>query len=185
MSDTGRRTRAGSESIGFFGPLERSGVARGLLLLVVAVVIGVLLLPSATRPGLGTTAASTVTTPTTTPHVKLPISRSTTSTTTASTPVSSVKVLVANGTNSNGAATAVMKLLAGKGFGTLTPVDALTVVPSSEVYAIGGDDAAAQEVAAALGLSASAIQPAATPVPVASDAGATVVVVVGPDLVPS
>jgi len=181
MTDTGHH-EAGNHPSDFFGPLERSGVARGLLLVVVAVVIGALLMPSATRPPLvqAATAASTgATTPTTAPGIKVPSSQA--PTTTAS-PLASVKVLVANGTNTNGAAAAVSSFLSGKGFGTLTPVDALTTVPASEVYPVGGDNAAVQEVLSALGLGASAVQSGATPVPVASTAGANVVVIVGPDL---
>jgi hypothetical protein len=96
---------------------------------------------------------------------------------------STIKVLVANATNTNGAASSVASRLAGKGFSTLTPVNALTVVTASQVYAIGGANAAAaREVAAALGLPASSVEPASQPVPVASAGAAMVVVVVGPDL---
>jgi LytR cell envelope-related transcriptional attenuator len=55
-------------------------------------------------------------------------------------------------------------------------------VASSQVYAVGGAATAAQQVASALGLAASSVEPADMPVPVPSTAGATVVVVVGPDL---
>lgn len=171
----------------FFGPLERSGIVRGALLVVVAVVVGALLMPSATRPPLRTTTAvvgtATTTTPTTAPAKGHPAKGSTSSTTsTTASPASAVHVLVANGTNTNGAATAVSSYLSGKGFDTLAPVSALTVVSASQIYAIGGDSADAQEVAQALGLSASSVEPAAMPIPVPSTAGANVVVVVGPDL---
>jgi len=182
MSESGP-LGAGNHPSDFFGPLERSGTARGLLLVAVAVVGGALLMPSATRPPLKvqtvTAATSRTSAPATTPAVKVP---SSSATTTTGSPLESVQVLVANGTNTNGAATSVTTFLSGKGFGTLTAVDALTTVPSSQVYAVGGDNSAAQEVASALGLSTSAIQSASTPVPVASTAGASVVVIVGPDL---
>jgi hypothetical protein len=91
-------------------------------------------------------------------------------------------VLVANGTNSNGAAGAVSSFLSGKGFATLKAVNALTTVRATQIYPINNAVAAAQEVAAALGLSSSAVQPNSTPVPVSSTTGATVVVIVGPDI---
>lgn len=177
----------------FFGPLERSGAARGWALVIVAVVLGALLMPSATRTslqpaaaastgsttgtqslGASTTAPPTTTTTTTVPH--------TTSTAPASIPASSIRVLVANGTNSNGAASSVTSFLSGKGFATLRPANALTTVHASQVYPINNAVTAAQEVAAALGLPSSSVQPNSTPVPVSSTAGATVVVIVGPDL---
>lgn len=180
MSDTGRAGPAGDDPLDIFGPLERSGVGRGLLLVIGAVIVGALLMPSATRTPLKSTAAAAVTSGTSasvTPPSTVP-----TTTVPASAPTSSVKVLVANGTNTNGAAANVASLLSGKGFATLSPVDALTTVSSTQVYAVGGDAAAAEQVARALGLSASAVQPSSTPVPVSNSGGADVVVVVGPDL---
>ena len=187
MTGAGEDGRAGDELPDMFGPLERSGVVRGWLLVVVAAVVGALLLPSATRASLtGTRAGGGQPAPTTTlpsPAIgstTLPPASSTTQTTTV--PVSSIKVLVANGTNTNGAASTVSSLLSGKGFGTLTPVNALTVVHTSQVYAVAGQLAAAREVVAALGLTDAAIQPSSTPIPVSGVGPATVVVIVGPDL---
>jgi hypothetical protein len=180
MSGTGRAEPAGDDH-DIFGPLERSGAARGVLLVAGAVIVGALLLPSASRPPLRASAVA-ARSGATVPPTTLPSGGAPSTTSPPAVPASSVKVLVANGTNRNGAAGAVTSLLASKGFATLSPVDALTTVPSTQVYAIGGDTAAAIEVASALGLGASAVQPASTPVPVSSSAGATVVVVVGPDL---
>lgn len=185
MSDTGRAGPAGDDPLDIFGPLERSGVGRGLLLVIGAVIVGALLMPSATRTPLKSTAAAAVTSGTSasgTSASVTPPSTVPTTTVPASAPTSSVKVLVANGTNTNGAAANVASLLSGKGFATLSPVDALTTVSSTQVYAVGGDAAAAEQVARALGLSASAVQPSSTPVPVSNSGGADVVVVVGPDL---
>lgn len=173
-----------------FGPLERSGAVRGWVLVIVAVVLGVLLMPSATRTSLQpAAAASTASTSgpqslgaaTTVPPTTTTVPPTTT-TAPASIPASSIRVLVANGTNSNGAASSVTSFLSGKGFATLRPANALTTVHASQVYPINNAVAAAQEVAAALGLPASSVQPNSTPVPVSSTAGATVVVIVGPDL---
>lgn len=195
MSETGHAGQTGSDGLDFFGPLERSGAVRGWALVAAIVVIGALVLPSATRPGLGTAApASASAAPTVAPSagpsptasVAAPNTTNPTPTTTAPLPniaPSTIRVLVANATNTNGAASSVSSLLSGKGFSTLTPVNALTVVSTSQVYAIGGANAAAaREVAAALGLPASSIEPASQPVPVASVGAAMVVVVVGPDL---
>lgn len=196
MSETGQPGDDGREGLDFFGPLERSGALRGWVLVAVIVVIGALVLPSATRPGLGTAApasASAATTlpssggPSATAPVVAPNATNPTTTSTAPLPTiapSTIRVLVANATNTNGAASTVSSLLSGKGFSTLAPVNALTVVSASQVYAVGGANAAAaREVAAALGLPASSIEPATQPVPVASVGAAMVVVVVGPDLV--
>jgi hypothetical protein len=164
-----------------FGPLERSGVGRGAALVVGVVIVGALLLPSATRPPLGSAASPASTAAAPAPSSSPP-STSTTSPAPAGVAPSSIEVLVANGTNTNGAAAAVSSFLKGKGFGTLAPVDALTTVNASQVYAVGSNTAAARQVAAALGLSASSVEPSSMPVPVASTGGATVVVIVGPDL---
>lgn len=169
----------GGDAPDIFGPHERPRVLRGVLLLAAAVVIGALLMPSATRPALHTTAAVS---PSTSSPTTIPAHSSGSTTTSAPPTASAIHVLVANGTDTNGAATAVSSFLSGKGFSMLTPVSALTVVSASQVYAIGGAVSAAQQVAQALGLSASSIEPAAVPVPVSTTTGANVVVVVGPDL---
>lgn len=179
----------GDDDFDIFGPLERSGVARGVVLVLAAIIVGAILLPSATRAPLSGAATAATTTPSSPsgssgPSGSTAPSASTTTTTTA--PVnqapSTIKVLVANGTNTNGAAAAVSSFLNGKGFGTLSPIDALTTVGASQVYAIGGATGAAREVATALGLSASSVQAVGMPVPVSSVGSATVVVIVGPDL---
>lgn len=196
MSDTGGAGRAGGRDLpDFFGPFERSGSLRGWALVAVVAVVGALVLPSATRPGLGTASPASAdvspTLPSSTgqsPNVPVVSPDTTNPTTTTTAPLpniapSTIRVLVANATNTNGAASSVSSRLAGKGFSTLTPVNALTVVSASQVYAIGSANvAAAREVAAALGLPASSVEPASQPVPVASAGTATVVVVVGPDL---
>ncbi|HTS14723.1 MAG TPA: LytR C-terminal domain-containing protein [Candidatus Sulfotelmatobacter sp.] len=93
-----------------------------------------------------------------------------------------VHVLVANGTNTNGVAGGVTTFLGQKGYGTLTATNALTRVQATQVYPTGGSMGAAQEVAAALGLPASTVQAVGAPAPVPSSAGATVVVIAGPEL---
>ena len=190
----------GSEFAEMFGPLERSGALRGWVLVIGVVVLGALLMPSATRaamaPASSGSAASTGSggsgnSPATTLSTGSGSSttlRSTTTTTRPGTtiatniPASTIHVLVANGTNTNGAAASVAAYLTGKGFPTLKPSNALTTVSATQVYPVGGAVGAATEVAQALGLTASSVEPNSMPVPVSSDAGANVVVVVGPDV---
>ena len=93
-----------------------------------------------------------------------------------------VHVLVANGTNTNGVAGGVTTFLGQKGYGTLTAANALTRVQSTQIYPTGGSVAAAQEVAATLGLPSTTVQAVGAPAPVASTSGATVVVIAGPEL---
>ena len=177
--------RVGDDLPEIFGPVERSGAFRGWLLVAIAVVVGAVVLPSGTRPALiaaaGQAAAATTTVPPqAASSTTLPAGSSTTVATAI--PASSIRVLVANGTNTNGAASTVSSLLSGKGFATATPVNALTVVHASQVYAVAGQLAAAREVVAALGLTEAAIAPSSTPIPVSSVGPAMVVVIVGPDL---
>ena len=191
-----------SEFADMFGPLERSGALRGWVLVIGAVVLGALLMPSATRaamapvssPGAaagGGTSAGTGSTPTTgsstpssgpTTTVHSTTTRPSSTTVVTNVPPSTIHVLVANGTNTNGAAASVAAFLTGKGFPTLKPTNALTTVSATQVYPVGGAVAAATEVAQALGLTAARVEANSMPVPVSSYTGATVVVVVGPDV---
>ncbi len=180
--------RAGRDSSGhegFWGP-ERSGLARGVLLVIVGIVICVVLLPSGTRAPLSIAAS---TTPSTTVPPASHSSSTTTSpggssATTTTTPVAAtVHVLVANGTSANGVAGVVTTYLGSKGFPTLTATNALTRLTASVIYFTAqGSAAEATEVASALTLSPRQISPAGTTPPVASVAGAAVVVIVGQDL---
>jgi hypothetical protein len=152
----------------------------------VAVVIGVLLLPSATRAPLAVNASAKVPT-TTTPargatHHGTGHGHGTTSTTTTTVAPSTVHVLVANATTVNGVAGAVTAFLGSKGFSTLTATNALTRAASSLIYPIGGAVADATAVAGALSLPAASIEPTTAVPPVTTATGANVVVIAGPDL---
>jgi hypothetical protein len=160
------------------GPSHR---LRGVGVVVVAVVIGALLMPSATRPPLHVVTAASSSSTTTTPP------RGTTSTTTTTLPTvvpgaSSIHVLVANATTVPHLAAGVATYLRSRGYVTLTPVNASTHVSATQVFAAAGQQGAAGTVVSVLGLSAAAIQPSSAVAPVASTGGATVVVIVGPDL---
>jgi len=165
-------------------PRDHPHVGRGLVLVVAAVVLGALLLPSATRGPLAASAVSATTTTTSagagapgTGHGRH--SSTTTSTTVAP---SAIHVLVANATSTNGVAGAVTSFLASKGFATLTAVNALVKANATEVFTVGGATADVGPVTGALNLPPASIEPAAEAAPVASTTGADVVVIAGPDL---
>ncbi|SRR5579875_646252 len=162
-------------------PAPPGPALRHLAVVAGAVVLGVLLLPSATRPpGPAAPAGASVTTDTSA-VAPPPTTAPATSTTSGPAPAL-IHVLVANGTTAPHGAATIANVLVGKGFGTLQPIDATTHVSASAVYAVGGDLAAAQAVAAALALPATSVVATGRP-PVSSWSGATVVVIVGPDLV--
>jgi hypothetical protein len=163
-------------------PPGRPHAWRGPAIVVVAVVIGVLLLPSATRAPL-VASARTSSTSTTLAHGHHPGTPGHASTTTTSTVApAAIHVLVANATTTNGVAGRVTAFLASKGFATLTATNALVKVTASAIYTVGGATADVPSVVAALGLPAASVEPAASAAPVPSTTGANVVVVVGPDL---
>jgi hypothetical protein len=193
---TDRPGAGGDESGGkdFYGSEVRPASFRGLIVVIVAVVLCLLLLPSATRAPSATAAAPAATGSTTTTaatgaagHTTTTTSHSSHSshsgtTTTTVPPPATVHVLVANGTNTNGVAGGVTTFLGQKGYGTLTATNSLTRVQATQIYPTGGSVGAAQEVAAALGLPTTTVQAAGAPAPVPSSAGATVVVIAGPEL---
>ena len=159
------------------GPASEMGpLVRGVLLTALAVAVGIGVLSSISRiHSTPTAAASTTTTTTTAP------SRSTTTTTLATHPPASVKVLVANGTNTKGVAGLLATKLHTDGYDTLAPTNTTSGASASAVYYTSGYQGDADAVASASGLTSASVLPltAAAPVPTS---GAEVVVVVGPDL---
>jgi LytR cell envelope-related transcriptional attenuator len=97
-------------------------------------------------------------------------------------PHSSVKVLVANGTSTPGAAGTYTQLLGSQGWATLSPSDTTSQQSTSTIYYAAGQQAAANAIAASLGLAASKVEPLTNSVPVSGTSSADVVVVLGPDL---
>lgn len=172
-------------------PPSWASSGRGVAIVIVAVVIGVLLLPSATRAPLAASAKTTAPT-TTVASVGRAATRghghghhagtSTSTSTSTTVPPASIHVLVANATTTNGVAGAVTRFLASKGFATLTATNALLKVTASQIYTVGAASADAGTVAAALSLPSTSIEAVAATAPVSSEAGANVVVIVGPDL---
>jgi hypothetical protein len=163
-------------------PSDHPHAGRGLVLVIVAIVIGVLLLPSATRAPLAASANTSSTSTTLAGGTGGGGHGHTPTTTTTTVALASIHVLVANATETNGVAGAVTQFLASKGFATLTAVNALVKVTSSEIFTVGGATADTSVVASALNLPAASIEPAAQGAPVSSTTGANVVVIVGPDL---
>ncbi len=151
--------------------------ARAVAVLVAFVVVLVLTLglvhPSKTSTSTSSSTASTTTATTVAP------------TTTTTVPPSKVPVLVANGSGVQGQAATVSRQLSAGGWDVIPPVNATATVATTGVYFVAGQSAAADAVAAALHLSPSVVAPFTTSVPVASAAGADVVVVIGKNGVPT
>jgi hypothetical protein len=160
---------------------------RGSLLLAIAVVLGVVLLnrfDNGTDPFAQSLTASGRATTTTTTTTAPPVT-----TTTAATAAprlrapADVKVLPANGTGVNRFGARVGDELKKSGFNVLSAVDSTTKgVTTSVVYSTAGYEADAADVAAKLGLPASAVQAATPPVKSGDLRGANVIVVAGADL---
>lgn len=104
------------------------------------------------------------------------------STTTSTVPHASVNVLVANGTSEANAAGHFSAQLQQQGWSVATPQNATSSASTTNVYYAPGQQQAAAEVASAIGVASSAVQPLSASVPVTSTSGLDVVVVIGPDL---
>jgi LytR cell envelope-related transcriptional attenuator len=161
-----------------------TGFLRGVGVVVVAVIIGAVLMPSATRGPLNVAAASQTTPTSSTPPPTTPPHAAGTTTTQATivSGAASIHVLVANATTITNLAGGTSTYLRTRGFNTLPALDATTKVTGTQVYAGAADRSAATTVANALGLSSNSIQPASAVPPVANATGANVVVIAGPDL---
>ena len=103
-------------------------------------------------------------------------------TTTTTIPHASVKVLVANGTQQNGAAAQLTQVLQGQGWSMSTPTNATSQASATTVYYAPTKQPEAALVASQLGVSLSAVQPLTAAAPVTGTTGIDVVVVIGPDL---
>lgn len=153
-------------------------VVRGVALVVVGVVLGVILFHSVGRAPAGS-AASVAATPaaqstTTTPP--------TPATTAAPRPPAQVKTLVANGTKTSGAGAKASDTLRKAGYNVLAPTNTTGPAASSAILFLPGFASEAGAVATTLGLAPTTVMPVPTPSPVANSQTADVVVVIGPDL---
>jgi hypothetical protein len=157
----------------------------GIVVIVVAVLIGVVLLAKgfSQEDGLVSTAAPandrTTTTTSATCGGLAPPDDETTTTTAAANPPANVTVLVANGSGKTGVAGTNAEKLKTAGYTKVDTANAPTTAKTA-VYFATGAEADAQAVAKALGLDPSVVgaMPASPPVDLA---GASVLVVVGSD----
>jgi len=157
-----------------------SPAMRGALLIVAAVLLGAGLLANGFRDD--EAASVTGAGPSTTRSSTVP--GATTPTVVQAHDPAQVKVLVLNGSGKAGVAKAGKDQLAAANYTVLEPGNATGgTVTSSIVYFVAGYDADAAEIAAKLGLAASAAQPLPTPLPpsIADAQGSNVVVIVGTD----
>jgi hypothetical protein len=93
-----------------------------------------------------------------------------------------VKVLVANGTQESNTAAHFTQILQQQGWNTQTPTNSTTPAATTTVYYAVFWQQSATQIAAELGLPATAVQPLTASVPVANTTGIDVVVVIGSDL---
>lgn len=170
-------------------PSGHGSVARGAILVAIAVVIGVLLLrdddSATTQVAVGSDTAADVD-PGSVDEGDEADDAETTTTTTTEPPrdPSEVKVLVANGSGVNGAAGGTTDALEALGYVTATPTNAERV-PNTIVYYTTGFEAEAQALAAAIGAPPESVTPMPAVAPVDDLQLANVLVHLGPDLVAS
>ena len=169
------------------GSFERSAggaLARGIALIVVAVILGVILLQATNGPdpfSTGTGALGNDETTTT----SAPITERTTTTSAPPDTIdpSTITVLVANGASVAGLAGDLTDMVAEAGFETAAATDADEDVETSTVYFTPGFEDAANAVAGVFD-PVPEVAPLPDPPPVDDLAGANVVVVAGPELAP-
>ncbi len=169
---------------GSFGRSASGAMLRGVALIVVAVILGVILLRATDGPdpfsaGTGPTGSDDTAT-TSTPTTE---DRNTTTSPPTTLDPSTITVLVANGAGVSGLAGDLTEVVAEAGFETVAPIDADEDVETSTVYFTPGFEEAATAVASVFD-PVPEVAALPDPQPVADLAGANVVVVAGTDLVP-
>ena len=170
------------------GSFQRSAggaMARGIGLIVLAVLLGVVLLQATDRSETANIAADGDDSETTATTVAEDEGPTTSSTVAAAEPrnPAEVAILVANGTGGQvaGAAGRVADVLKGSNYILKNPTNTRAAAEASMVYFQPGYEADAAAVAALL-TPAPGVQPMPDPIPVADLAGAHVLVVVAADL---
>ena len=152
---------------------------RGILILLVAVVIGTVVLSKTVKGSSATDSTIAVDAPSTTTVITLPA---------VTVPVrdpKTVKVLVANGSKVTGAAKRARNCLI-NGYNAVSPVDTKTKPLPSAIYAQAGFEPEASAIATALGADiVPGPFPASLPVTPAQAANVNIIVVVGTDLAAS
>jgi hypothetical protein len=148
---------------------------RGLALLAVAVLLGIILLNSADNPRGATLAAGKSARPAASVSTLAP------PTTIVARAPHDVRVLPANGTSVNGAGARVGTTLKAAGYDVLAATSVVQPARASVIYFLPGFDREAAAVAVVLNLPATAAQPLPAPPPFDTK-GANVTVLIGPDL---
>ena len=130
-----------------------------------------------------TTAAAShaTTTTTTTAKSKGKGHRAAATTTTTAAP-STVSVVVANATSTDGLAAHYTSVISAGGWNMGTPIDANTTEATSAVYYATGEQEAAASIATTIGVHPTAVLPITSATPVSYPTGTDVVVVIGEDL---
>jgi LytR cell envelope-related transcriptional attenuator len=160
-------------------------VVRAVFVLAVMIVLGVLILPAATRAPRLPVEAQTSPRHSSVPPPTTSTTRPPTTTTVPAVAHSAIAVLVANGTDTAHGASEVRSWLGSHGFNVsaFPAYDTTQPQSSDAVYVVGnGTPTMADEVAAGLALGPSVVVPVGENPPVATTTGADVVVVLGTDL---
>ncbi len=165
------------------GPLSRrpadpaiGNSARGVILLVVALVLGIFIL---SKTGTGASAPEVETQRPTTTKAN---SAATTTSTRAPRQPAAIKVLAANGSGVAGLGGKTGDRLTAAGYNSLAPTNTTTDVSTSVVAFTPGFEVEAAAVATVLGLPPTAVQALEADPPIEDTKGADIVVLVGPDL---
>jgi hypothetical protein len=155
-------------------------LGRAVLLIAGGLVVGLLLLHRGA--GVSTSLAATGSSPTTAHRSSPPTVIINTPTTVALRSPQDIKVLVANGTSSKGAASQFSNRLHASGYNTLASTNTTTPAAASTVFYAPSYGPEAAVIASLLGLQPGAVQPLPQQAPVAQLHDAQILVVVGPDL---
>jgi hypothetical protein len=153
-------------------------MGRGVLLLGLAVIIGVVLLNAtqAAPPGANLTSKRSSS------HGSVTTTTAVTTTTLALRAPKDVKVVVANASGIKGAAGKVSDLLKPPGYNVLSPTNASPNSKESSVYFAATFEREAAGVAQLLQLPSTTLKAMPTPAPIADLRGAQVLVIVGTDM---
>ena len=166
-------------------------VGRAVVLLAVAVLIGVVLLQhsgsSTTGRIVSSSQSSSVTATSVAPPKTTPSTAPATTITAPLRAPQDIKVLVANGTSTNGLASTVKSKLQAEGYQTLTSTNSSEQVTATIIYYRPGYQNEANAMAQFLNLSPTAVQAMPAQAPVSSAAAASansanIIVVAGPDV---
>jgi hypothetical protein len=178
---------------GSFGRSAGGAMARGVILILVAVLLGVVLLNATDEPfttasddtGVGAEDDAEEVVEEEGDGAEDPVAETTTTTQPAARPPAEVTVLVTNGSGVSGAAAGFTERVSGAGYVTADPSNLRggERVDASVVYFTEGFEAEAAALAATLS-PVPAVAALPEPAPVDDLRGASVLLVLGPDLVP-